>query len=114
MSGEVARNYADIARRYAELVVAGDVSACRWVQLACQRQLNDLARFKGKASPYRFNPVLSDADGRSYRPADNLCAFIERLPEGFATVLAERGANLSTKKLLQLRQQGMLKNNQLI
>ena len=76
----MARNYADIAKRYAERVVAGEASACRWVQLACQRQLNDLARFKGKASPYRFNPVLGDADGRSYRPADNLCAFIERLP----------------------------------
>ncbi len=80
MSREVARNYADIANRYAERVVAGEVSACRWVNLACQRQLNDLARFKGKASPYRFNPVLGDADGRSYRPADNLCGFIERLP----------------------------------
>ena len=80
MSREVARNYADIAKRYAERVVAGEVSACRWVNLACQRQLNDLARFKGKASPYRFNPVLGDADGRSYRPADNLCGFIERLP----------------------------------
>jgi phage terminase large subunit-like protein len=50
------------------------------VQLACQRQLNDLARFKGKGSPYRFNPKLVDRDGRSFCPADNLCAFIERLP----------------------------------
>ena len=80
MSREVARNYADIAKRYAERVVAGDAPACRWVQMACQRQLNDLARLKGKASPYRFNPVLGDGDGRSYRPADNLCALIERLP----------------------------------
>jgi phage terminase large subunit-like protein len=75
-----ASNYAATAKRYAEQVVAGEILACRWVQRACKRQLNDLARFKGKASPYRFNPVLSDADGRSYRPADNLCAFIERLP----------------------------------
>ena len=71
---------AKIAKQYAEQVVAGDILACRWVQLACQRQLNDLTRFKGKGSPYRFNPKLVDRDGRSFHPADNLCAFIERLP----------------------------------
>ena len=72
--------YTTIARRYAEAVVAGDIPACRWVRLACQRQLDDLARFKGKASPYRFNPALADGKGKRYHPADNLCAFIERLP----------------------------------
>ena len=61
-------------------MVSGAIPACRWVQLACQRQLNDLARFKGKDSPYRFNPKLSDRNGRGFHPADNLCAFIERLP----------------------------------
>lgn len=73
-------NYATVARRYAEAVVAGEISACRWVQQACRRQLDDLARFTGKASPYRFNPKLKDKDGRTFQPADNLCAFIERLP----------------------------------
>ena len=72
--------YVTAARRYAEAVVAGDISACRWVQRACQRQLDDLARFKGKSTPYRFNPKLTDKEGRSFHPADNLCAFIERLP----------------------------------
>ena len=75
-----ASNYAAIAKRYAEQVVAGEILACRWVQRACQRQLDDLAKFKGKASPYNFNPKLADKDGRSFYPADNLCAFIERLP----------------------------------
>lgn len=75
-----ARNYAAIARQYAESVVAGGTPACRWVQLACQRQLNDLAKFRGKGSPYRFNPKLTDRTGKAYYPADNLCAFIERLP----------------------------------
>jgi len=74
------RNYAAIARRYADAVVRGEVAACRWVQLACQRQLDDLARFKGKSSRYRFNPVLVDKQGRRFQPADNLCAFVERLP----------------------------------
>ena len=73
-------NYAAVARQYAEAVVAGDISACRWVQAACQRQLNDLTRFKGKGSAFQFNPKLRDREGRSFYPADNLCAFIERLP----------------------------------
>lgn len=73
-------DYAAIARRYAESVTAGEVPACRWVVKACQRQLDDLVRFRGRKSPYRFNPVLTDRSGRQYRPADNLCAFIERLP----------------------------------
>ena len=71
--------YTDVARAYAEQVVAGEILAFRWVQRACQRQLDDLAKFKGKASPYLFNPKLTDKDGRSFQPADNLCAFIERL-----------------------------------
>ncbi|MEY2726467.1 MAG: hypothetical protein RLZZ458_2334 [Planctomycetota bacterium] len=73
-------SYIAIAKQYAQSVVSGAIPACRWVQLACQRQLNDLARFKGRDSPYRFNPKLSDRNGRGFRPADNLCAFIERLP----------------------------------
>lgn len=68
-----ASNYAATAKRYAEQVVAGEILACRWVQRACQRQLDDLAKFKGKASPYLFNPKLTDKDGRSFQPADNLC-----------------------------------------
>ena len=71
---------AKTAKDYAEAVVAEEISACHWVQLACKRQLDDLARFKGKSSPYRFNPKLADGKGRSFYPADNLCAFIERLP----------------------------------
>ena len=73
-------SYASKAKRYAESVVDGDIAACRWVKQACQRQLNDLARFKGKGSPYRFNPKLTDRSGRNFYPADNLCAFIEHLP----------------------------------
>lgn len=74
------RNYAAVARRYAKAVVEGEIAACRWVRLACQRQLDDLERFKGRNSPYRFNPKLTDKQGRSFQPADNLCAFVERLP----------------------------------
>jgi hypothetical protein len=42
--------------------------------------LDDLAKFKGKVSPYLFNLKLTDTDGRGFQPADNLCALIERLP----------------------------------
>ena len=75
-----ARNYGLVAKRYAESVVEGEILACKWVKQACLRQLNDLTRFKGKTSPYRFNPKLQDKNGRTFRPADNLCAFLERLP----------------------------------
>lgn len=72
--------YTEIARRYAKSVVDGETLACQWVKKACHRQLDDLQRFKGRGSPYRFNPLLTDATGRKYRPADNLCAFVELLP----------------------------------
>lgn len=40
----MSRDYCAIARGYAEDVVAGRVLACKWVKLACQRQLRDLER----------------------------------------------------------------------
>lgn len=72
--------YTNTARQYAKAVVTGKVLTGKWVREACQRQLDDLARFEGKDSPYRFNTTLTDKQGRSFQPADNLCAFIERLP----------------------------------
>lgn len=64
--------YATMAKRYAEQVVADDILTCKWVRLACERQLADLSRFKGKASPYLFNPKLTDKDGRAFPTAYNL------------------------------------------
>ena len=72
--------YAASAKQYAERVVSHEILTCEWVQKACKRQLDDLIRFKRKSSLYQFNPELLDRYGRPYRPADNLCAFIERLP----------------------------------
>lgn len=74
------KNYGVIAKRYAESIVEGEVTSCKWVQKACQRQLDDLVRFKRKSSLFQFNPKLVDKSGRAFRPADNLCGFIERLP----------------------------------
>ena len=40
-------SYATIATQYARAVVAGKIPTCKWVKQACQRQLDDLAKFKG-------------------------------------------------------------------
>ena len=42
--------YTSIARQYTKDVVGGKVPTCKWVRAACQRQLDDLDRFKGKDS----------------------------------------------------------------
>lgn len=62
--------HADRAERYAKDVVAGRVIACRWVRLACQRHLDDLACQDDPGYPYRF-----DADA-----ANRVCEFVELLP----------------------------------
>ncbi|MCI0671930.1 MAG: terminase large subunit, partial [Myxococcaceae bacterium] len=54
---------------YCRDVVAGRVPACRWVRLACQRQLDDLERAKGEWR-YRFDEARA---GRA-------CRFLELLP----------------------------------
>lgn len=74
------RSYATVAWQYARDVVVKKILTCKWVRLASQKQLDDLERFKGKGSPYRFNPKLMDKSGKSFAPGDNVCAFIERLP----------------------------------
>lgn len=66
-AGVHARDYAGTARAWAMAVVAGEVVACKWVRLACQRHLDDLAR---KRWPYRFDRWH----------ADDVCDFVEKLP----------------------------------
>jgi phage terminase large subunit-like protein len=61
------KNYVAIATRYAEQVVAGKITACKWVRLACQRQLDDLARSDWQ---YKFDK----------KKANRICAFVEGLP----------------------------------
>jgi phage terminase large subunit-like protein len=62
--------YADAALAYARSVVAGETIACKWTKLACERQLNDLAREPSAEWPFRFDLE------RAERP----CEFIELLP----------------------------------
>jgi phage terminase large subunit-like protein len=66
------RTYPHVAlgETYAQDVVAGREPACRWVRLACERQLNDLERWRGKNQPYVFDAAA----------AERVCSIIERFP----------------------------------
>lgn len=44
---------------YVADVLAGDVPACKWIRLACERHLADLKRSRGKEWPWRFDPSLA-------------------------------------------------------
>ncbi|ERS12016.1 terminase [Marinobacter sp. EN3] len=66
----MAKDYVAIAMEYANGVLSGDIPACKWVQLACHRQLNDLKREGQDDFPYWFEPAL----------ANRVCQFIELLP----------------------------------
>lgn len=59
--------YCDISRQYATDVVAGVIPACKWVRLACQRQLDDLAN---GVEGYTFDT----------EKAERVCKFINLLP----------------------------------
>jgi len=82
--------YTDVATDYAQQLVDGDILACKWVKLAAQRQLDDLARFKGKSSPFEFNPLITAKSGQQFRPVDQICGFIERLPHVKGPLAGER------------------------
>lgn len=60
-------SYFQRALDYAESVVEGRIAACKWVALACERQLKDLER---EGFPYSFD----------VERADEVCRFIEKLP----------------------------------
>jgi phage terminase large subunit-like protein len=59
--------HVDRANDYIARVLSGDVPACKWVRLACERQRNDLASPPGG---YRFD----------INRAERVCRFIEMLP----------------------------------
>lgn len=59
------------ANNYARGVVSGDIPACKWVVLACERHLNDLRTAKKDANfPFIFSP----------KAAEKPCKFIEAMP----------------------------------
>jgi phage terminase large subunit-like protein len=64
------KDYDGIAEQYARDVVDGRILACRWVKLACARQLRDLERQGSDDFPYTYTPSA----GARY------CRAIELLP----------------------------------
>src|SRR6266446_2118163 len=71
------------ANQYIADVLEGKIPACKWVKLACQRQLNDLARQGTPGFPYRFDDAA----------ANRVCKFIEKFPhiQGFKGKLRLEG-----------------------
>lgn len=61
------RDYPLIAHEYAESVVSGSTPACKWVRLACERHLRDLARDDWQ---WKYVP----------KKAWDICFFVEQLP----------------------------------
>src|SRR6478672_13919982 len=65
------RDYVGTALRYAREVAAGKIVACKWVRLAAERHLRDLATEQSDPDwSYRWD------DGE----ASGICAFAEQLP----------------------------------
>lgn len=64
------RDYCAIALKYAKEVAGGKVLASKYVRAACQRQIDDLKRWKAKDGLYRFDKAK----------AERVCQFVELLP----------------------------------
>jgi phage terminase large subunit-like protein len=62
--------HVEAGNAWARGVVAGDVPACKWVKLACQRHLDDLERQHLAVYVYSFDPAK----------ASKPCKFIELMP----------------------------------
>jgi phage terminase large subunit-like protein len=74
------KDYAAIATQYARDVHELRIPACRWVQLAAKRHLDDMARQGADDFPYVWNPELVDTKGKAYQPANRVCGFAELMP----------------------------------
>jgi phage terminase large subunit-like protein len=48
------------ATKYARDVANGRIPACRWVKLACQRHLDDLAASRSRSYPYKFDAAEAE------------------------------------------------------
>ena len=64
------RDYCAIGLKYAKEVSTGKVLASKFVRAACQRQIDDLKRWKAKDGLYRFDKAK----------AERVCQFVELLP----------------------------------
>lgn len=66
----MSRDYVAIAQQYEADIVAGVIPACKWVRLACERNIRDRARADTEAFPYRFDDAT----------AVRICLAAESLP----------------------------------
>jgi phage terminase large subunit-like protein len=62
--------YVGAALDYAHDVVSARVPACRWVRLACERQLRDLDTYKSKDDPFYFDA----------QAGNRVCDIVQRFP----------------------------------
>lgn len=59
--GDIRVDHVADALDYGHRVVAGAVPACKWVKAACQRQLDDLARWQSEPDyPFDWQPQLAE------------------------------------------------------
>src|SRR5262249_22906852 len=58
------------ALRYIRSVLDGEIPSCKWVRLACERQLLDLEKSSGESFPFRFDLAA----------AERVCRFVELSP----------------------------------
>lgn len=63
-------DYAAVAEQYARDVISGAIPASKWVRLACQRHLDDLAWQDDAGFAFRFDA----------KAAARVCAFVEMMP----------------------------------
>ena len=65
------KDYAAVARQYADDVIAGKIVACKWLRLACERYVQDMERAESdEACPWTF----------SEWHANDVCDFAEKMP----------------------------------
>lgn len=62
--------YVERAARYQAGVLSGEIPACKWVRLACERNRRDLDRQGTEGFPYEFDA----------KAANKVCQVIERFP----------------------------------
>jgi phage terminase large subunit-like protein len=58
------------AHRYIDSVLDESIPSCKWVRLACERQLRDLAQIENASYPYKFDSTA----------AERVCKFVELSP----------------------------------
>lgn len=70
----------NMANQYARDVLNGKILACKSIQLACQRHLNDLKISLDKDYPYRFDREL----------AEHACRFVQLLPHSSGDLAGQK------------------------